>query len=110
LRRQNNDTISSLCRPSRSPRLVVSKRALAELAALPEAETADVIAAIESTPAALGRPHLHAGLELRQLHPGIYEGRSRLRWRFVFEREGGSLVIKTVGNHDDIRRWLRQRL
>ena len=89
---------------------MLEDRAIAELENLPPEDHAEVVAALQATPAVFGRPHVHAGLGLRQLHPGIYEGRSRLRWRFVFEREGDALVIKTVGNHDEIRRWLRQRL
>ena len=91
-------------------RVVLDRRAIAALQKLSPDDRAAVVAALRELPAGFGRPHIHAGLGLRQLHPGIYEGRSRLRWRFAFEREGDELVIKTVGNHDDIRRWLQQRL
>ena len=89
---------------------MLEDRAIAGLEKLPPEDHAEGVAALQATPAAFGRPHVHAGLGLRQLRSGIYEGRSRLRWRFVFEREGDTLVVKMVGNHDDVRRWLRQRL
>ena len=92
-------------------RVVLEDRAIAGLEKLPPEDHAEVVASVSSHARGLWRPHVHAGLGLRQLRSGIYEGRSRLRWRFVsIKREGDTLVVKMVGNHDDVRRWLRQRL
>jgi len=60
-------------------------------------------------PGVFGLPYVHAGLGIRQLRPGVYEARVGLKIRVVFERAGDLLVVKTVGDHADIRRYLRNR-
>jgi len=77
------------------------------IAELPEPEAAEVTVALESIPAAFGRPHIHSGLGIRQLRPGIYEIRVGLRLRAIFTREGEWLRVQFLGNHDEVRRWLR---
>lgn len=79
------------------------------LGKLPETEQAAVLAALAEIPAAFGRPHVHAGLGLRQLSPGIYEVRAGLGLRAVFVRLGDALKVQLLGNHEDVRRYLRGR-
>ena len=81
--------------------------AKSKLRTLPEAEAAGVWQAMQQVPGAFGRPHVHAGLGLRQLRPGLWEGRSGLHWRFLFRREGDWLVIVMLGTHGDVSRYLR---
>lgn len=66
-----------------------------------------MLAALHAIPAAFGRPHIHAGLGIRQLRSGVYEARAGLTLRAVFGREGDTLVVHLLGNHDDVRRYLR---
>jgi len=48
-------------------------------------------------------------LGLRQLRRGIYEARIGLQVRVLFERDGDLPIIKTLGDHAAIRRYLRDR-
>jgi hypothetical protein len=74
---------------------------------LPASPRADLLARLRELPTAFGRPHAHGGLGLRQLKPGCYEVRAGLDVRAALLREGDDLVLAIVGNHDDIRRWLK---
>ena len=65
-------------------------------------------AAIEALPAAFGQPHRHAGLGVRALRRGVYECRPSQAVRIGFTRHGDTLVLQTVGNHDELRAWLRR--
>ena len=89
--------------------LVADKSCRAALAKLAPEQQAEVLAALRQLPTAFGRPHAHAGLGVRQLRRGIFEARVGLQVRILFERDGDLLVVKTLGNHDDIRRYLRAR-
>ncbi len=55
---------------------------------------------------AFGRPHLHAGIGLRSIG-GFFECRAGLGLRVLFVASGGDLILVTVGNHDQIARFLR---
>ena len=90
-------------------RVVAEKSVRLTLAKLAPDEQAEALSVLRLLPAAFGRPHAHAGLGLRQLRRGIYEARIGLRIRVLFERDGDLLVIKTLGDHAAIRRYLRDR-
>jgi mRNA-degrading endonuclease YafQ of YafQ-DinJ toxin-antitoxin module len=63
-----------------------------------------------------GRPHLHAGTGIRDLSPkgskeGIYECRINRSVRLVFTVEAPSILyFHMMGNHDDVKRYLRRAL
>jgi mRNA-degrading endonuclease RelE of RelBE toxin-antitoxin system len=90
-------------------RVVVDKSVSSALAKLTPDTQSEVLAELRRLPGAFGRPHIHAGLGIRQLRPGVYEARVGLEVRVVFERDGDLLVIKTVGDHGDVRRYLSNR-
>lgn len=90
-------------------RIVADKSVRTALARLAPEPQADVLTALRQLPAAFGRPHTHAGLGLRQLRRGIFEVRIGLQLWVLFERDGDLLVIKTLGDHGEIRRYLRDR-
>lgn len=90
-------------------RVAADKNIRVALAKLAPERQADVLAALRELPSAFGRPHAHAGIGLRQLRRGIYEARSGRQCRILFERDGDALVVKAIGSHDDIRRYLRER-
>ena len=77
------------------------------LGALPEPESSRLWQDLQRVPAAFGRPHLHAGLGIRPLRPGLWEFRSGLHWRCLFRREGDWLVVVLLGTHGDVQRYLR---
>jgi mRNA-degrading endonuclease RelE of RelBE toxin-antitoxin system len=67
-----------------------------------------VLDAILASPAAIGQPHLHAGLGIRKLHAsGIWKARVGLGLRIVFTLASDTLTLVRVGTHDDVRKFLR---
>lgn len=90
-------------------RVTAEKSVSLRLAGLAPDEQTAVLAVLRRLPVVFGRPHAHAGLGMRQLRRGVYEARVGLKVRVLFERDGDLLVIKMIGNHDDIRRYLRDR-
>lgn len=44
---------------------------------------------------------------MRQLKPGCFEVRVGLDVRVALIRDGQDLVVVMVGNHNDLRRWLK---
>jgi len=89
-------------------RIRQTRRAAAQIAALPASARAELLARLREAPGVFGRPHPHAGLGLRQLKRGCYEVRAGLGVRAVLLREGDDLVVTLVGDHNDVRRWLKQ--
>jgi hypothetical protein len=87
--------------------LVVDPRALLKLADLPRASRDLCQDAIFSLVEAFGRPHVHQGLGIRKLKPGLFECRAGLDLRILFRDEPACLRILLVGNHDDVQRELR---
>ncbi len=55
------------------------------------------------------QPHLHSGRGIRQLKPGLYECRSGLGLRLLFERSGDDLLFVFAGNHDEVKAYLKNR-
>jgi len=91
------------------PPLIVAKAAAARLARLPEVERAAVVAALRELPQQFGRPHLHSGLGIRRLRPDTFEFRTSRALRGLLLWRHGEIRLECVGNHDDIRRYLRDR-
>lgn len=91
-------------------RVAAEKSVRASLAKLEPDQQAGVMAVLRGLPSAFGRPHAHSGLGLRQLRRGLYEVRVGLHVRMIFERDDDVLVVKAVGDHDAIRRYLRARI
>lgn len=65
-------------------------------------------AAVGRLPEVFGRPHMHAGIGIRPFG-GFYECRigRDLRVLFVFDR--GDFVLVTVGDHNDVARFIRDK-
>lgn len=67
-----------------------------------------LIDTVLAVPKALGSPHLHAGLGLRKIHPkGVWEVRVDVALRLVFTIIGNDVTFVLVGNHDEVRRYLK---
>lgn len=90
-------------------RVTAEKSVSLRLAGLAPDEQTAVLAMLRRLPVVFGRPHTHAGLGIRRLRRGVYEARVGLKVRVLFERDGDLLVIKMLGHHDDLRRYLRGR-
>ena len=67
----------------------------------------EVKAAAVLLPDAFGKPHVHAGLGIRKLG-NYFEFRVGLKTRVLFLIRKGDVVLLTVGNHDDIVRFVRE--
>ena len=76
---------------------------------LPPADQRTVLEALLNLPEAFGQPHVHHGLGIRPLRKRVYEVRVGLRLRVGFTVVGSSLLIQTIGNHDHIRAWLKEK-
>ena len=87
--------------------LRLSKRFLKSLKKLSDEEYARVEEALVRLQNIWGAPHQHTGLSIRSL-PGRYlECRAGLDLRIVFRVSFDGLELVLAGNHDDVRRHLR---
>jgi hypothetical protein len=66
-----------------------------------------VNAAVSRLEAAFGRPHEHAGLGLRAFGR-YFECRAGLGLRVLFLNESGDLFLCFVGNHEQVRAFIKQ--
>ena len=87
--------------------LVLSPAVLKRLRALPESERVAAVLALLELGAAFGNPHVHSGIGIRKLAGRIFECRAGLVYRLIFQDTTDALVVVFLGNHDEVRRWLR---
>ena len=80
-------------------------RAYRSLTAQQQAAVTTAIARVEP---AFGRPHLHSGLGLRPFGK-YFEFRAGLDLRILFLPEGGDLHLCFVGNHNQVRAYLKNQ-
>ena len=59
--------------------------------------------------AGFGKPHAHSGLSIQKLGKNVFECRTDLAWRLVFEAHKGVLTFDFAGNHDEVQAYLRER-
>ena len=68
---------------------------------------AEVRSAAALLPEAFGKPHVHQGLGVRKVGK-YFEFRVGLKRRVLFVIRKGDAVLVTVGDHDDIVRFIRE--
>ena len=68
---------------------------------------AEVSAVLRLVIEGFGRPHAHSGLAIRKLGRHLYECRTGLAWRLIFETQKGVLTFDFAGNHDEVQNYLR---
>ena len=56
-----------------------------------------------------GNPHAHTGLAIRKLGKRLYECRTSLAWRLIFEAQKGVLTFDFSGDHDEVQNYLRSK-
>ena len=54
-----------------------------------------------------GQPHLHSGLGIRRLKHNFFECRVGRDLRMIFRLEGSVLSMVRIGNHEDVRRFIK---
>ncbi len=91
-------------------KVTLAPRFMREYGRLSNADQKLCDAAVGALPEGFGHPHRHAGLGLRAMRRGVYECRASQAVRIVFTRHGDILLLQTVGNHDAIRAWLRNKI
>ena len=58
---------------------------------------------------AFGNPHKHSGLGIRRLGGNIFEFRVGRDLRVVFELHGSTAELGMIGNHDQVKAYLKSR-
>ncbi len=79
----------------------------ADASRLPDGKRREVEAVLQQLPAVFGRPHQHSGLGIRRLKGSYFECRVGRDLRIVFKLDGAVLVMTRIGNHEDIRSFLK---
>ena len=68
---------------------------------------ADVSATLKLVLEGFGSPYAHTGLAIRKLGKHLYECRTGLAWRLIFEAQKGVLKFDFAGDHDGVQNYLR---
>ena len=66
----------------------------------------EVSAALKLVIEGFGNPHVHSGLSIRKLGNSLYECRTGLARRLVFEAQKGVLTFDFAGDHE-VRNYIR---
>ena len=83
-------------------------RFLRQLRATRTQDRAAVLDALLDLEAALANPARHSGLGLRKLHPtDLWEVRIGLALRVLFRLSRDEAIFVFLGNHDDVKRFLK---
>jgi hypothetical protein len=78
---------------------------------VPQGEQDEITARLTELQNTFGRPHLHSGLGLRRLRGDAFEFRASRARRIIFIfLKPNRLRLLMVGNHDDVRTWIRENL
>jgi hypothetical protein len=67
----------------------------------------EVASSLKLVLAGFGHPHAHSGLGIRKLGKRLYECRTGLAWRLIFEAQKGVLTFDFAGDHDEVQNYLR---
>jgi mRNA-degrading endonuclease YafQ of YafQ-DinJ toxin-antitoxin module len=70
---------------------------------------AEVFTTLKLVVDGFGNPHAHTGLAIRKLGKHLYECRTGLAWRLIFEAHKGGLVFDFAGDHDEVQNYLRSK-
>jgi len=90
------------------PAVLLSARFRACLRKLGRADLTRIDEALRSIPDCFGRPHAHSGVSIRRLHRNIFECRAGLKIRLLFRLDGDKLVFFYAGDHEGVRRLIRE--
>ena len=65
--------------------------------------------AIETLVETFGNPHVHSGIGIRKLGPGLFECRADLKQRLLFRDRPDGMDLFFIGNHDEVQALLRSQ-
>ena len=89
------------------PAILLGSRFRAALNHLSGADLERVEAVLQVIPDCFGRPHVHSGISIRRLRKNVFECRAGLKLRLLFRENKGALEFFLVGDHDEVKAWLR---
>ena len=89
--------------------LIITAGVQRRLAELPSDERRQCAMALLELCETFGRPHVHSGLGVRKLLPGVFECRGTLSLRFVFRDAPDGVTVVFLGNHDEVQSLIRSR-
>jgi mRNA-degrading endonuclease RelE of RelBE toxin-antitoxin system len=81
------------------------ERSLKKLSAL---ENKQIVESLEAFNKMLISGHCPAGLGFKKINHDKYELRATIRLRIVIKSDGDTYYLVLVGNHDEVRRYLRE--
>jgi hypothetical protein len=70
----------------------------------------EVATALKLVQEGFGKPHVHAGISIRKLGKKIFECRTSLEWRLIFQAQKGVLIFDFAGDHDEVKAYLRAQV
>ena len=74
---------------------------------LPAATRLEIEETLRRLSQTFGQPHLHTGLGIRRLKHNYFECRVGSDLRMVFKLDGSVLTMTRIGNHEDVRRFIK---
>jgi hypothetical protein len=89
------------------PGILLAPRFQTSLKHLSEADLNRVEDALAIVPDCFGRPHAYSGVSIRRLKQIVFECRADLNIRLLFRAKSGKLEFFFAGNHDEVRRIVR---
>ena len=88
-------------------RLAVSTHFQKQLRKLPPKDQHKAAATLKEFLALLSTGHVPVGYGVKKINGDKYELRVDIRLRIVMKADGDTLVCHVIGNHEDVRRYLR---
>jgi hypothetical protein len=80
---------------------------LSDIRRLSKIDQKEIGELIQQVRRSFGHPHFHGGAGIRDLGENVYECRRNLRQRLIFTAHQGFLYFHMMGNHDQVRQFLK---
>jgi hypothetical protein len=87
--------------------LSIDSGVLRRLRELPKSERAECLLTLCELAERFGQPHAHSGLGIRKLGNKLFECRTGIVLRFLFQDRPTDLFVSFLGDHDEIKALLR---
>jgi len=87
--------------------LAASRQFQKQLKKLPPQDQRKTIDVLKNFLSALGTGNIPAGLGFKKINGDKYEIRVDIRKRIVLKAEGDTLFCHLIGDHEEVRRYLR---
>ena len=84
-----------------------AKSFLRSLSRCTDDELKSVAESMKSAGETFGRPHRHTGLDIRRLRKNLFECRTGIHLRLLFESGPDVITFVFAGNHDEVQSFLR---